>query len=163
MREGWDRYFMRIAEQVASRATCDRKQVGCLLVIDRSIVATGYNGSLRGEPHCDDAGHLMVEGHCVRTVHAESNAVAQAARRGVRLDGATCYVTASPCFICLKLLAQAGIIRIVAGEFYRDELSLEMAKRIGIDVVVLEQPAACADTQPCAGFASSEEGGFDSP
>src|SRR5690606_2744344 len=87
-RVGWDEYFMGIARQVASRSTCDRKHVGAVIVRDRMILATGYNGSIRGIAHCDDEGHLMEDGHCVRTVHAEANAIVQAARNGVRLEGA---------------------------------------------------------------------------
>ncbi len=128
----WDQYFMAIARVVSSRATCDRKRVGAVIVRDRIIVATGYNGSLRGLPHCDQIGHLMEDGHCVRTVHAEANAIAQAARNGVRVEGAELYVTASPCFNCFKLVANAGLSRIVFGEFYRDERIFEFAQQLGI-------------------------------
>src|SRR6476661_8644085 len=112
---------MNIAREVATRSTCDRKHVGAVIVRDKSILATGYNGSIRGLGHCDDEGHLMDEGHCVRTVHAEANAIVAAARNGMRLDGADIYVTASPCFGCFKLIANAGIQRIAFWEFYRDE------------------------------------------
>lgn len=119
MRTDWANYFMDIARLVATRATCDRLHVGAVLVADKRVLSTGYNGSLKGEPHCDDVGHLMVGGGCVRTVHAEANAIAHAARSGVRLDGATLYVTHRPCFACLKLVRSAGISRIVYGEEYR--------------------------------------------
>ena len=82
----WDDYFMRIAEVVASRATCDRKHVGAVIVRDRTILSTGYNGSIRGLPHCDEVGHLMEDGHCVATIHAEANAIIQAAKNGVSID-----------------------------------------------------------------------------
>jgi dCMP deaminase len=134
-RDNWDDYFIEIARVVATRATCDRKHVGAVIVRDKSILATGYNGSIRGLPHCDDVGHLMVEGHCVRTAHAECNAIAQAARNGTRIDGADIYVTASPCFDCFKLIANAGIKRIVFGEFYRDERIFEFANQAGIELV----------------------------
>ncbi len=134
-RASWDQYFMRIAREVATRATCDRKHVGAVIVRDRSILATGYNGSIRGLPHCDEEGHLMQDGHCVRTIHAEANAVIQAARNGVRIDQADIYVTASPCFNCFKLIANAGIRRIAFGEFYRDERIFEFANRLGIELV----------------------------
>lgn len=88
-RQSWDEYFIRIAEEVATRSTCNRKHVGAVIVRERSILATGYNGSIRGMPHCDDVGHLMVNDHCIRTVHAEANAIAQAARNGVRIEGAS--------------------------------------------------------------------------
>jgi dCMP deaminase len=134
-RASWDEYFMNIAKEVATRATCDRKHVGAVIVRDRSILATGYNGSIAGLPHCDEEGHLMEDGHCVRTIHAETNAVIQAARNGVRIEGAGIYVTASPCFGCFKVIANAGIKRIVFGEFYRDERIFDFAKRIGIELV----------------------------
>ena len=107
-RSSWDQYFMDIARQVATRATCDRKHVGALLVRDRTILSTGYNGSIRGLPHCDEVGHMMENGHCVATVHAEANAIIQAAKNGVGIDGATIYTTASPCWPCFKLIANAG-------------------------------------------------------
>jgi dCMP deaminase len=137
-RTPWDQYFMEIARQVASRATCDRKHVGALLVRDRIILSTGYNGSIRGMPHCDEVGHLMENGHCVATVHAEANAVLQAARTGVRIEGASLYTTASPCWPCFKLVANAGIVRIVYGEFYRDQRIFDVAARLGIELVSLE-------------------------
>ncbi len=134
-RATWDEYFMNIGREVATRATCDRKHVGAVLVRDRSILATGYNGSIHGLDHCDEAGHLMEDGHCVRTIHAEANAVIQAARNGVRIEGAWIYVTASPCFGCFKLIANAGVKRIVFGEFYRDERIFEFAQKLGIELV----------------------------
>ena len=88
VRVSWDEYFMNIAREVSTRSTCDRKFVGAVIVRDKSILATGYNGSIRGLPHCDEEGHLMEDGHCVRTVHAEANAIVQAARNGVRIEGA---------------------------------------------------------------------------
>lgn len=134
-RASWDEYFMNIATEVASRATCDRKHVGAVVVRDKSILATGYNGSVRGLGHCDDEGHLMEDGHCVRTVHAEANAIVQAARNGMRIEGASIYVTASPCWGCFRLIANAGIVRIVFGEFYRDQKIFDVSQRIGIELV----------------------------
>ena len=145
-RASWDEYFMNIAKEVATRATCDRKHVGAVIVRDRSILATGYNGSIAGLPHCDEEGHLMEDGHCVRTIHAETNAVIQAARNGVRIDGAGIYVTASPCFGCFKVIANAGIKRIVFGEFYRDERIFDFAKRLGIELVQHGAPVAAPAT-----------------
>lgn len=136
-RSSWDDYFMNIARQVATRATCDRKHVGALLVRDRTILSTGYNGSIRGLPHCDEVGHLMENGHCVATVHAEANAIIQAAKNGVRIDGAIMYTSASPCWPCFKLIANAGCKRIVFGEFYRDQRIFEYAARLGLDLVAL--------------------------
>src|SRR5690349_4508758 len=141
-RASWDEYFMNIAREVATRATCDRKHVGAVIVRDRSILATGYNGSIAGLPHCDEEGHLMEDGHCVRTIHAETNAVIQAARNGVRIDGASIYVTASPCFGCFKVIANAGIKRIVFGEFYRDERIFRFATALGIELAPLHSESA---------------------
>ncbi len=135
MRPSWDEYFLRIADEVATRATCDRKHVGAVFVRDRIILATGYNGSVRGTPHCDDVGHMLEDGHCVRTVHAEQNAIAQAARNGARLDGATCYTTASPCFMCFKLIVNAGIRRVVFAELYRDARVFAWGAETGVDVI----------------------------
>ena len=132
MRADWDAYFMQIAQVVASRATCDRKLVGALLVRDRMILSTGYNGSIRGMPHCSEVGHLMENGHCVATIHAEANAILQAARNGVRIDGADLYTTASPCWPCFKLVSNAGIRRVIYGEFYRDDRIFSVATTLGI-------------------------------
>jgi dCMP deaminase len=133
-RADWDEYFMRIASQVATRSTCDRKHVGAVIVRSKMILATGYNGSIRGLDHCDDVGHLMEGGHCVRTVHAEANAIVQAARSGTSVEGATIFVTASPCFNCFKLIANAGIQTIAYGEFYRDEKIYAFSKAMGIEL-----------------------------
>jgi dCMP deaminase len=141
-RASWDEYFMAIARQVATRSTCDRKHVGAVVVRERMILTTGYNGSIRGLPHCDEVGHLMEDGHCVRTTHAEANALVQAARNGVSVDGADMYVTASPCFGCFKLIANAGLTRIVFGEFYRDERIYEFATELGLDLVHVALQAA---------------------
>ncbi len=136
-RVDWHTYFMNIARQASTRSTCDRKQVGAVIVRDKTILSTGYNGSIRGMPHCDDVGHRMEGGHCVATVHAEANAIIQAAKNGVRIDGAELYTTASPCWNCFKLLANGGVAKVYFGEFYRDRLSLEVAEQLGIDLVDL--------------------------
>ena len=134
-RPSWDHYFMSLAHTVATRATCDRKHVGALLVRDRVILSTGYNGSVRGMKHCEEVGHLMEDGHCIRTIHAEQNAIAQAAMHGTRIEGADLYVTASPCWICFKLVANVGVKRIVYGEFYRDEKIFNAAQELAIELV----------------------------
>jgi dCMP deaminase len=136
-RVSWNEYFMKIAEQVATRSTCDRKHIGALIVRDKTILSSGYNGSLRGAPHCDDVGHDMENGHCVRTVHAEANAVAQAAKNGVRIDEAEMYVTASPCLTCFKLIANCGIQTIYYKEFYRDERISQYAKQADVRLVYM--------------------------
>jgi dCMP deaminase len=140
-RVDWDTYFMRIAREVSGRSTCDRKHVGAVIVRDRNILSTGYNGSIAGMPHCDDAGHMMEGGHCVATIHAEANAILQAAKNGVMIDRASVYVSASPCWNCFKLLANAGISRICFGEFYRDERIFSVAAQLGIELVDLSQAA----------------------
>ena len=133
-RKNWDAYFMDIAEQVSSRATCDRKHVGAVIVRDRTLLSTGYNGSVRGTPHCDEVGHMMEDGHCVRTAHAEANAIIQAAKNGTAIDGATIYTNASPCWPCFKLIANAGLKRIVFKELYRDARIHDFAKTSGIEL-----------------------------
>ena len=140
-RVSWDEYFMNIARTVATRSTCSRKFVGAVIVRDRTILSTGYNGSIRGMPHCDEVGHMMEDGHCVRTIHAEINAIIQAAKHGTAITGAAIYVTASPCWNCFKAIANAGITRIVFGEFYRDERIFEVAQAIGIELVDLSSTA----------------------
>ncbi|MFN8546883.1 MAG: dCMP deaminase family protein [Candidatus Eisenbacteria bacterium] len=136
-RADWHQYFMQIARVVATRSTCDRKHVGAVVVRDRLILSTGYNGSIRGMPHCDEVGHMMEDGHCVATVHAEVNALLQAAKNGVRIDDAEIYVTASPCWNCFKAVANGGIRRIYYGEFYRDDRIFRVAELLGIELVDL--------------------------
>ena len=104
---------MKMAVDASDRSTCNRARVGCVLVCNRRVIATGYNGSNHGMPHCDDIGHLIVDEHCVRTVHAEVNAVIQSALYGVSTKGATAYVTHIPCFNCTKVLYNAGVERVV--------------------------------------------------
>jgi dCMP deaminase len=140
-RVDWHTYFMNIARQAATRSTCDRKKVGAVIVRDRTILSTGYNGSIRGMPHCDEVGHDMVNGHCVATIHAEANAILQAAKNGVNIDGAELYTTASPCWNCFKMIANAGIREIYYGEFYRDEKSIRIAAKLGIKLVDLSAEA----------------------
>jgi dCMP deaminase len=134
----WDEYFMMIATQVATRSTCDRKHIGAVIVREKTILSTGYNGSVRGMPHCDDVGHLMENDHCVATVHAEANAIIQAAKNGVAVNEADIYITASPCWNCFKLIANSGIKRIFYQEFYRDRRSIQVAKKAGIELVKVD-------------------------
>ena len=137
-RISWENYFMNIAAEVATRSTCDRKHVGAVIVREKTILSTGYNGSIKGLPHCDEAGHEMVDGHCVRTTHAEANAIVQAAKNGVEINLSEIYVTASPCYNCFKLIANAGIKTIFYKEFYRDDRISDRAKEAGINLVSLE-------------------------
>lgn len=138
---------MNIAEVVASRSTCDRRFVGAVIVRDKTILSTGYNGSIRGLPHCSDVGHMMENDHCVATIHAEANAIVQAARNGVMIDGATIYVTASPCWSCFKQIANAGLRRICYGQFYRDERIFEVAKTLEIELVHVPSHVQSGATQ----------------
>lgn len=135
MRPSWDSYFLKIADDVAVRSTCDRAWVGAVLVCDKHIISTGYNGSPAGLEHCDDAGHLMVEGHCMRTVHAEVNAIIQAAVFGLSTRDSVCYVTHFPCLNCTKMLINARIQRLVYRCAYRiDPIALEFLRQAGVKV-----------------------------
>ena len=136
-RTNWEEYFMNIAKEVATRSTCDRKHVGAVIVRNKTILATGYNGSIGGLDHCDEAGHEMVNGHCVRTIHAEANAIVQSARNGVNIDKGEIFVTASPCYDCFKLIANSGIKKIFFGEFYRDERIKKYAEAAEIELIDL--------------------------
>ena len=137
-RVDWDEYFMNVARVVSSRSTCERKFVGAVIVRDKTILSTGYNGSIRKLAHCSEAGHMMENNHCVATIHAEANAIIQAAKNGVCIDGGTIYTTASPCWPCFKLIANAGVRRICYGEFYRDERIFKIAKKLKIELVKIE-------------------------
>ena len=129
IRPSWDQYFIDLAHSVSKRATCDRGRAGCVIVKDKQILVTGYVGSPRGLKHCDEVGHLMkkvvhedesVSQHCVRTVHAEQNAITQAARRGIALEGGTIYVRMTPCRTCAMLIINCGIKRVVCEFRYHD-------------------------------------------
>ena len=146
-KRNWDEYFMKIAEVVASMATCDRKHVGAVIVVNKTVVSTGFNGAPRGMPHCDDVGHELKDmggrQSCVRTVHAEANAIAQAARTGARVEGGSLYSTASTCYDCLKLIINSGIVRVVCKEFYASRYGMsgdmeKFAKEAGVEFITLE-------------------------
>lgn len=144
-----DVYFMRFASVASQRATCPRKKVGAVIVRDKRLVTTGYNGSLPGQPHCTEVGCLMVNDHCERTVHSEANAILQATLDGRDVKGATIYVTASPCFYCFKLIASVGIKRIVFGELYRDERIRDFSKQCNIELSDMTPPTTCGDCWAC--------------
>lgn len=137
-RPSWNEYFMNIAHEVAKRSTCERAQVGAVIVRNKRILTTGYNGSPRGLPHCNEAGCLMDNGHCVRTLHAEQNAIIQAALHGVITEAATIYVTHQPCFICAKTIINAGISEIVYDKEYRDDRSLDFLQQAGVKITALK-------------------------
>ena len=135
MRPDWDSYFMKIAYAVSERSTCDRKFVECVVVFEKRIITSGLKGSAAAKSHCDEVGHLIVDGHCVRTIHAETNAIIQAALHGISTKGATCYVTHLPCINCTKVLINAGISRIVYSVAYRtDENAMNFLKAADIEI-----------------------------
>jgi dCMP deaminase len=137
IRPSWNVYFLNIAREVAQRSTCERAQVGAVIVRDKRILTTGYNGSPRGLPHCTEVGCLMDNGHCVRTLHAEQNAIIQAALHGVITEGATIYVTHQPCFNCAKTIINAGISEIVYDREYQDDRSLEFLTQAGVKLIAI--------------------------
>ena len=140
-RPSWDTYFIQIAHLVATRATCPRRSVGAVIVRDKRILATGYNGAPAGLPHCPPEGDqhdwprgCMMAGHCVRSLHAEQNCLLQAAKIGVASDGATMYVTCQPCNTCAKMIINAGVARVIYEGDYPDDFSLELFKNSQMDV-----------------------------
>jgi dCMP deaminase len=144
-RPSWDDYFLELADAASRRATCDRGKSGCVIVRDKQVLATGYVGSPAGLPHCDDAGHLMkkviqengeMSEHCVRTVHAEQNAICQAAKRGVAIEGATVYQRMTPCRTCAMLWINCGIKKVVCERKYQlAEESEQLLAEAGIELV----------------------------
>jgi len=131
----WDEYFMSICDVVSTRASCDRKHVGCVIVKDNRVLSTGYNGALARTPSCDEVGHLMIDNHCKRIIHSEQNAILYAARYGIPLDGATIYINTYSCWECFKSIAAVGIKRIVYKDEYRnDPLVEETAQQLGIKI-----------------------------
>jgi dCMP deaminase len=147
-RPTWDEYFLDMTDHIATRATCNRGKTGCVIVRERRVLATGYVGSPPGLPHCDDAGHLMkkvidedgtARDHCMRTVHAEQNAICQAARYGLPIEGATLYAKMEPCRVCTMLIISVGIRRVVCRRRYHAaQESRDMLEQAGIELVVLE-------------------------
>lgn len=126
---------MQITLQVARRATCPRASVGAVIVRDKRILTTGYNGAPAGLPHCTEVGCLVINNHCVRVLHAEQNAIIQGALHGVDVSGATLYVTHQPCLNCAKMIINAGICRVVYAGDYPDEIACEFFKQAGVEMV----------------------------
>lgn len=141
-RPSWDAYFMDIAFTVAQRSTCDRAHVGAVIVRERRILTTGYNGAPAGLPHCDEVGHLMIDGHCVRTLHAEQNAIIQAALHGISIEGSTIYVTHQPCLTCAKMIINAGVRCVIYAGHYPDENSRNFLSEAGVELIHLPRSQA---------------------
>ncbi|MHB8578341.1 MAG: deoxycytidylate deaminase [Ignavibacteriaceae bacterium] len=139
-RPSWDVYFLKLAMLASERSTCPRMHCGCIFVRDKFVLATGYNGSLPGHPHCEDVGCLVVDNHCVRTNHAEMNALTQAAIHGVSLKGATAYITNMSCTTCAKALIAAGIVRVVVFSDFHDTLATQFYTGSGVEIVKTEMP-----------------------
>ncbi len=148
-RPAWDEYFLGLIESIGKRATCDRGRSGAVIVSPHhTILATGYVGSPPGQPHCDDVGHLMRtvidekgnrSQHCVRTLHAEENAILQCAKDGIKIEGATLYCKMVPCYNCAMRIVRVGIKRVVAQKRYHaDELSLKLFNDAGVELTVIE-------------------------
>jgi len=156
-RPNWDEYFMEVAKTVAKRATCDRGKNGSVIVKNKQIVATGYVGSAQGQPHCDEAGHLMettkhsdgVERqHCVRTIHSEQNAIVQAARHGVSIEGGTIYCKMEPCPVCARMIINAGIKRVVCdNRYHAAQESRKMFKEAGIKLEAVHEESEKYENQ----------------
>ncbi|MDR0367322.1 MAG: cytidine/deoxycytidylate deaminase family protein [Rickettsiales bacterium] len=156
-RPSWDEYFMDIVDVVSKRATCDRGRSGCVVAKDKVIISTGYVGAPKNSPHCDDAGHLMKKVidddgsehmHCMRTAHAEANAIAQAARIGVSTDGATLYCRMTPCRTCAMMIVNSGIVRVVAQKDYHAAAdSKAIFKNAGVKLEILDAAVLSYDKQ----------------
>ena len=146
-RPSWDEYFLNIAKLVATRSTCLRRQVGAVVVKNKQVLATGYNGAPSGITHCDEVGCLREEldvpsgerHELCRALHAEQNAFLQAARHGVNLEGSTLYITVQPCSICAKMIINTGVKKIVIQGSYPDKLGLNFLKEAGVEMVVIKK------------------------
>lgn len=156
-RPSWDEYFMDLANTAAKRATCDRGRSGCVIVREKQVLVTGYVGSPKGMPHCDEAGHLLkkvyhedgsITQHCVRTVHAEQNAICQAARRGIALNHGTLYCKMTPCRTCAMLIINCGIDRVVCEKKYHNgKESEELFRDAGVELYYFNDEVEKYDNQ----------------
>ena len=148
VRPSWDDYFMNLVFEIGKRGTCDRGRAGCVIVKNKRIVATGYVGSPAGVPHCDEIGHELKTAvhddgsqskHCVRTTHAEQNAICMAAKYGISIEGSTLYCKMEPCYICAKMIINTGIKRVVCDmRYHRSEETRRIFKQAGIPITVLK-------------------------
>jgi dCMP deaminase len=147
-RPSWDTYFLEMIEHVGTRATCDRGRSGCVIVKNQRVLATGYVGSPPGLPHCDDVGHLLrhvvdenevTRQHCVRTIHAEQNAICQAARHGTSIEGSTLYCRMEPCRVCAMLIIAVGVSRVVCQRRYHaGGDTRELFREAGVELHVVD-------------------------
>ena len=157
VRPSWDEYFMEVCRSIAKRATCDRGRSGCVIARDHQVLATGYVGAPAGLPHCDEVGHQLkqmvhedgtVTTHCVRTVHAEQNAICQAAKRGISVAGSTLYCRMTPCRTCAMMIINCGVVRVVCERKYHDGAESEdMLARAGLVLEYVEQTVEKYDKQ----------------
>ena len=146
-RPSWDEYFIKLVDEVAKRATCARGKSGCIIVKDKRILCTGYVGSPHSLPHCDDIGHLLkkeidddgtVRQHCRRTIHAEQNAICQAAKYGIPLEGTTIYCSMEPCRICAMLIISVGVKKVICKKKYHAaQDTRKLFKQAGIELITL--------------------------
>lgn len=149
VRPSWDEYFIKIMQTIGMRATCDRGRSGCVIVKDRHILTSGYVGAPVGLPHCDDIGHEFhivthedghASQHCIRTVHAEQNAICWAARLGIPLEGATLYCKMTPCYVCAKMIINCGIVRVVCEkDYHASARSKEIFQEAGVALCILDR------------------------
>ena len=156
-RPSWDEYFLKLVDVVGTRSTCDRGRPSCIIVKDRRVLTTGYGGSPIGQPHCDDVGHEMqkqidedgnISEHCVRTLHAEVNALCQAAKFGISIDGATLYIKFTPCYTCAKMVVNAGIKRVVSQEKYHaGAKTMKLFKQAGVKLEIKENKVTAYERQ----------------
>jgi len=156
-RPTWDEYFLNIIDMVGSRGSCDRGRAGCVITREKRIISTGYVGSSSGLPHCDEVGHEMhtvihedgtQSRHCIRTTHAEQNAICQAARFGVSLEGGSLYCKMTPCYTCAKMIINAGIKKVVcAKDYHAGARSKEIFKEAGVEFVLMNDEMTTYEDQ----------------
>lgn len=153
-RPSWDEYFLKVAMLVSERSTCPRMHCGCVLVRDKQILSTGYNGSIPGDVHCEDDSCWLVDNHCIRTIHAEMNAILQCSSHGVSTKDATAYVTNMPCTNCAKALITAGIKEVIIFSDYRNTEAEEFFSRAKIPIKRKPMPPLTIDYN-LAGYTSA--------
>lgn len=144
-RPTWDEYFLKLAMLASERATCQRMHCGCVIVKNNHVLATGYNGSIQGQPHCEDVGCLVENDHCIRTNHAEINALVQAANQGDSVEGSTIYITNLSCTTCAKAMIAAGVKRVVVFTDFHDTMASQLYSGAGVKVEKMPMPSTIID------------------